>query len=178
MTPGMPGPLLRLKTGTESATPSVNGVIARNLVRLSALLGDDACATLARQTCSSFAVEILQYPFLFVGLLDAVIGLELGVCLVTGVLATDQVSRPAADDISGEETPVSAWDQVTNRVREEAGLAASTSAAAEALVDVRPGRPSMWLQTRNPVFRELGRTRHLRNHLLVCESGQCHTVDV
>lgn len=188
MTPGTPGPLLRLKTGTESATPSVNGTIARNLVRLSALLEEESYRILARQTCMSFAVEILQHPFLFVGLLDAIVGLELNVRTVTGVFATTEVSRPAtslSDDlVSHPDEPLSARDKLVARVRAEAGLATSTSTAAAALVDIRPGHladfvgnPSFWLRSRNAMYKELRTSYPARNYLLVCEAGQCRTID-
>ncbi|QSS60462.1 DUF255 domain-containing protein [Histoplasma capsulatum] len=85
-TPTHPAPLFRLKAGTDASTPSPNGVIARNLLRLSTLLEDDTYRRLARDTVSAFAVEIMQHPFLFVGLLDAVVGLEVGVKGVVGVI--------------------------------------------------------------------------------------------
>ena len=189
MTPGMPGPLLRLKSGTESATPSVNGTISRNLVRMAALLGDGGYETLARQTCTSFAVEILQHPFLFVGLLDTVVALEMKVRVVTGVLVTDEVSHPAgslSDEQSGgkeitpDKLPVSAWEQVTSSVREQTGLAASTSAAVAALVDLRSSNKgeTSWLRSRNTLFRELGASGRQRNYLFVCEARLCRTIDV
>ena len=191
MTPGMPGPLLRLKTGTESATPSVNGVIARNLLRLGALLEDEEYRTLARQTCRSFSVEILQHPFLFVGLLDAVVGLETGTRHVTGVYSTPDITTSS----SGQEheplanranEPVSARDLVAKQARKEAGLTASTtSTTTVALVDIRPshagdfvGNPSFWLRTRNTMYKELKPTEPGKNYLMICEAGHCRMVDV
>lgn len=166
----MPGPLLRLKGGTDSATPSVNGVIARNLLRLSSLLEDETYRKLARETANTFAVEILQHPFLFVNLLDVVVGLEMGARNITGVVATDSPTG-----FPGKEG-------VTERVRAEAGLAASTSTATVALVDVRPSSeaavPSAWLKSRNPLFRDLKPASPPRNFLLVCETGRCRIVDV
>ena len=191
MTPGMPGPLLRLKTGTESATPSVNGVIARNLLRLGSLLEDEEYRTLARQTCRSFSVEILQHPFLFVGLLDAVVGLETGTRHVTGVYSTPDITTSS----SGQEheplanranTPVSARDLVAKQARKEAGLTASTtSTTTVALVDIRPshagdfvGNPSFWLRTRNTMYKELKPTEPGKNYLMICEAGHCRMADV
>jgi uncharacterized protein YyaL (SSP411 family) len=172
-----------LKTGTESATPSINGIIARNLLRLSSLLEDDDYRTLARQTCHSFAVEILQHPFLYVGLLDAIVGLETGTHSVTGVLSTTNVTQPESSAGKADE-PLSARDLVVKRVREEAGLATSTSTTTVALVDVRPshagdfvGNPSFWLKGRNKLFKEL-RSGSGKNYLLVCENSKCREVDV
>ncbi|KAL9110934.1 MAG: hypothetical protein Q9227_004549 [Pyrenula ochraceoflavens] len=70
--------ILRLKSGTDNALPSPNGLIASNLLRLSILLDEPAYATIAAGTIDAFAVEILQHPFLYVSLLDAVVRRELG----------------------------------------------------------------------------------------------------
>jgi uncharacterized protein YyaL (SSP411 family) len=146
---------LRLKGGTDSATPSVNGAIARNLIRLSALLEDDNYKTLARQTCNTFSVEMLQHPFLFVNLLDVIVGLEMGIRNITGVVAADQTK-----------------DAVIRRARAEVGLAASTSTATIAVVDPRG---ESWIKGRNVLYRDL---KAAKDFLLVCEAGSCRTVDI
>lgn len=185
----MPGPLLRLKGGTESATPSANGVIARNLLRLSTMLEEESYRTLARQTCSAFSVEIMQHPFLFVGLLDAVVGLEIGTRNVTGVLSTADITFstvPRADGmVSKTDEPISARDLVIKKVRDEAGPAAATSTAAVALVDIRKpyldnivANQSSWLLSRNPLYKDLKAGEPPKNFLLVCEAGSCRTIDV
>lgn len=181
---GSPGTLLRLKTGTESAVPSTNGVIARNLLRLSSLLEEDSYSVLARQTCHSFAVEILQHPFLFVGLLDAIVGLETGTRNVTGVLST-ATSRSTTEPEPSAEVPASARDVLVQKLRAETGLLLSTSSnTTAALVDVRPshlgdsaGNQSFWLRTRNPLFKDLKAGDPAKNYLLVCGEGRCTTVD-
>jgi uncharacterized protein YyaL (SSP411 family) len=160
-----------LKGGTDSATPSVNGVIARNLLRLSSLLEDETYRKLAQATAHTFAVEILQHPFLFVNLLDVIVGLEMGTRNVTGVVATDSLTG-----FPGKEG-------VMERVRTEAGLAASsTSTATVALVDVRsPSEavvPSAWLRSRNPLFKDLTPGSPPKNFLLVCETGRCRVIDL
>lgn len=137
--------------------PSVNGAIARNLIRLSALLEDDKYKTLARQTCNTFSVEMLQHPFLFVNLLDAIVGLEMGIRNVTGVAAA-----------------TSGKDAVIRRTRAEAGLAASTSTATVAVVDVRD---SSWIKGRNVLYRDLKASTPAKDYLLVCEAGSCRTVE-
>jgi hypothetical protein len=189
LTPGMPGPLLRLKTGTESATPSVNGVIARNLLRLAALLEDEGYRTLARQTCNSFSVEIIQHPFLFVGMLDVIVGLQIGTRTVTGVFSTADISTlpiSRGDNLlSRNDEPVSARDLIRHRVRTEAGVAVSSSIVVTSLVDIRPshlrdfvGNQSFWLKTRNPLFQELKAAEPAKNYLMVCETGRCRTIDL
>ena len=185
-TPGMPAPLLRLKTGTESATPSINGIIARNLLRLAALLNDETYRTLARQTCNSFAVEIIQHPFLFVGMLDVIVGLQIGTRTVTGVFATAELSpHLRGDSLSRNAEPVSARDLIRRRVRAEAGVAVSSSIAVTSLVDIRPshlkdfvGNQSFWLKSRNSLFQDLQAPEPAQNHLLVCASGRCNTIEL
>ncbi|KAJ5286320.1 hypothetical protein N7524_001626 [Penicillium chrysogenum] len=188
-TPGMPGPLLRLKTGTESATPSVNGVIARNLLRLSALLGDESYRTLARQTCNTFAVEIIQHPFLFVGMLDVIVGLQIGTRTVTGVFSTADISSipdPRGDSLlSRNDEPVSALDLIRRRLRAEAGVAVSSSIVVTSIVDIRPshlkdfvGNQSFWLKCRNVLFQDLKAAEPAKNYLMVCETGRCQIIDL
>lgn len=184
----MPGPLLRLKTGTESATPSVNGVIARNLLRLAALVEDDGYRTLARETCNSFSVEIMQHPFLFVGMLDVIVGLQIGTRTVTGVYCTADVSSlPGRGEglLSRADKPTSARDLIIQRVRAEAGHSLSPSRTTTSLVDVRPshlkdfvGNQSFWLKSRNPLFKELKAAEPPKNYMLVCEGGKCKSVDL
>lgn len=188
MTPGMPGPLFRLKTGTESATPSVNGVIARNLLRLAALLEDDNYRTLARQTCNSFAVEIMQHPFLFVGLLDVIVGLQIGTRTITGVFGTADISKepfPRDSLLDRRDEPVAARDLLSRRVRSEAGPGFGSSTVVTSLVDVRPshtkdfvGNQSFWLKSRNPLYKDLDKAYPPKNYLSVCENGACRTVDL
>ncbi|CAK45476.1 uncharacterized protein An08g05030 [Aspergillus niger] len=188
MTSGAPGPLLRLKTGTESATPAVNGVIARNLLRLGSLLEDEGYKTLARQTCRSFSVEILQHPFLFVGLLDAIVGLETGTRNVTGVFSTavTEGSVQASEGVIRKtDEPVCVRDMIVQKIRAEAGLAISTATTTASLVDIRAshvgdfvGNQSFWLRTRNPLYRELKASETTKNHLMVCESGRCRIVNI
>ena len=189
MTPGMPGPLIRLKTGTESATPSVNGIIARNLLRLAALLADDEYRALAQQTCNSFAVEIMQHPFLFVGMLDVIVGLQIGTRTVTGVFCTADISdQPAVRDdslLSRKDEPLSAHDLLAQRIRTEIGSGPGSSTAVASFVDVRPshlkdfvGNQSFWLKSRNPLFQDIKAGDPAKNYLLVCETGKCRIVDL
>jgi uncharacterized protein YyaL (SSP411 family) len=167
------GPLFRLKTGTDAATPSTNGVIAQNLLRLSSLLEDESSKSLAQQTCNTFAVEILQHPFLFVNLLDVVVGLEVGVKTVTGVVGRSDEDAEAT--AGGSAVPIRA--KVISRMREEAGPAASTSAAVLSLVEVVGPEESKtaWLRKRNHLLKDI---LPGKNMLLVCEAGSCKTADI
>jgi uncharacterized protein YyaL (SSP411 family) len=71
--------LLRLKDGMDNAEPSANGVSARNLFRLGAMLDDDKYTAQAKETLHAFEAEIMQHPFLFPGLLDALVMERFGV---------------------------------------------------------------------------------------------------
>lgn len=88
---GAPHVILRLKDGMDTSQPSTNAVSASNLFRL-ALTCDsfedqvDGVKVarkynydiLARETIKAFEVEMLQYPFLFTGLLMSVVSARLG----------------------------------------------------------------------------------------------------
>jgi uncharacterized protein YyaL (SSP411 family) len=71
--------LLRLKDGMDNAEPSANGISARNLFRLGAMLDDDKYTEQAKGTLHAFEAEIMQHPFLFPGLLDAIVMERFGV---------------------------------------------------------------------------------------------------
>lgn len=78
MTEAAPHAILRLKDGMDTAQPSTNAVSASNLFRLGALLGDATLTARAKETVNAFEVEMLQYPWLFVGLLSGVVSAQLG----------------------------------------------------------------------------------------------------
>lgn len=150
-------------------------------MRLGALLEDDSYRVLARQTCNTFSVEMMQHPFLFVNLLDAIVGLELGVKNITGVLAADtNESSLLSGETQGQKQDVATL--VRERVRAEAGIAAATSTATMGMLDIRQTQPSSssshWLQSRNPLFRDLKPGTPPKNFLLVCETGSCRMVDI
>jgi uncharacterized protein YyaL (SSP411 family) len=75
--------ILRLKSGMDKSQPSTNAVSASNLFRLGSLLtnarGGEAYLLQAKQTVNAFEAEILQYPWLFVSLLNGVVTVRLGV---------------------------------------------------------------------------------------------------
>ncbi|KAK8043419.1 hypothetical protein PG993_005849 [Apiospora rasikravindrae] len=74
--------LLRVKDAMDTTQPSTNAVSTSNLIRLSSLLSEPAQARLyllmAKETINAFEPEMLQYPYLFPGLLSLVIHLRLG----------------------------------------------------------------------------------------------------
>ncbi|TLS21644.1 uncharacterized protein PpBr36_09486 [Pyricularia pennisetigena] len=88
---GAPNVILRLKDGMDTSQPSTNAVSASNLFRLALILNNLESSTngtktarqydydtLARETIKAFEVEMLQYPFLFTGLLISVVSARLG----------------------------------------------------------------------------------------------------
>ncbi|TDZ32650.1 Spermatogenesis-associated protein 20 [Colletotrichum spinosum] len=73
-----PHTILRLKDGMDTALPSTNAVSVSNLFRLGIMLSDEAYTALARESINAFEAEILQYPWLFPGLLSGVVTGRLG----------------------------------------------------------------------------------------------------
>ncbi|KAF3807399.1 Spermatogenesis-associated protein 20 [Colletotrichum gloeosporioides] len=73
-----PHTILRLKDGMDTALPSTNAVSVSNLFRLGIMLSDEAYTALARESINAFEAEILQYPWLFPGLLSGVVTARLG----------------------------------------------------------------------------------------------------
>ncbi|EEY16176.1 spermatogenesis-associated protein [Verticillium alfalfae VaMs.102] len=70
--------ILRLKDGMDTAFPSNNAVSVSNLFRLGVALATETYTALARETLNAFEAEILQYPWLFPGLLSGVVSSRLG----------------------------------------------------------------------------------------------------
>jgi len=73
-----PDLLLRLKDGMDNAEPSTNGVSASNLNRLASILEDDDYRLKAKKTAEAFEAEVMQHPFLFTSMMDAVVVSKLG----------------------------------------------------------------------------------------------------
>lgn len=63
----------------DTSQPSDNAVSASNLFRLGALLDDPSYTRLGQETVDAFEAEILQYPYLFPGMLTNVVASKLGV---------------------------------------------------------------------------------------------------
>lgn len=141
--PSSPPPLLRLKSGTDAAMPSTNGIIAQNLFLLSSYLEDDSYRKLGIETCNAFAVEMIQHPFLFVSLMGAVVMKECGVKSVV-------VSGPR--------------DDFVKKARKLVGGQSRT------IVRVGGGAKSSWLEQRNETLKGV---KADRARLLVCEAGVC-----
>ncbi|KAK8000688.1 hypothetical protein PG990_013288 [Apiospora arundinis] len=68
--------LLRVKDAMDTTQPSTNAVSTSNLVRLASVSPE--YLALAKETINAFEPEMLQYPYLFPGLLSLVIHLRLG----------------------------------------------------------------------------------------------------
>ncbi|WYZ39532.1 hypothetical protein EsH8_III_001446 [Colletotrichum jinshuiense] len=73
-----PHTILRLKDGMDTALPSTNAVSVSNLFRLGIMFNDEAYTILARESLNAFEAEVLQYPWLFPGLLSGVVTARLG----------------------------------------------------------------------------------------------------
>lgn len=62
----------------DTSLPSVNAISVSNLFRLSSLLDDERFSTVANETINAFEPEMLQYPWLYPGLLGGVVTARLG----------------------------------------------------------------------------------------------------
>ncbi|KAH7377010.1 spermatogenesis-associated protein [Plectosphaerella cucumerina] len=70
--------ILRLKDGMDTALPATNAMAVSNLFRLGAALNNETYVAMGRETINAFEAEILQYPWLFPGLLSGVVSARLG----------------------------------------------------------------------------------------------------
>jgi uncharacterized protein YyaL (SSP411 family) len=77
-TPSHPFSPLRLKDGMDTSLPSINAVSVSNLFRLSTLKNAEEEDRLAHETINAFEPEMLQYPWLYPGLLGGVVRARLG----------------------------------------------------------------------------------------------------
>lgn len=115
------------------------------------------------------------------GLLDAIVALEIGVKSVVGVLGSASTLTPST--IFGDTlTPASEEELCIHIAKEklkgEAGPATSTSTAVLSLVDfVSKGgeEKTKWLREKNETLKDL---KGGKNFLLVCEGKSCKTVDM
>jgi uncharacterized protein YyaL (SSP411 family) len=138
--------ILRLKDGMDSAEPSTNGVSTQNLNRLASLFEDEEYKKKANETLGAFEAEILQHPFLFVGLLDAVVVERLG---MKGVI------------ISGEGRNL---DAVLKSERRSCG-------ATRTIARIGPGAKSDgWLKERNDLLKHMDPSKSV---VQICENGAC-----
>jgi uncharacterized protein YyaL (SSP411 family) len=136
--------ILRLKDGMDNAEPGTNGVSARNLDRLGALLEDEKYTMMARETASAFEAELMQHPFLFPSMMDAVVAGKMGM-------------RHAV--ITGTGERVNRW---LEQYRQKPGALSAVS---------RIGADSgEWLKQRNPLVKSMDAGIE---GVMVCERGAC-----
>lgn len=62
----------------DTSLPATNAMAVSNLFRLGVALNNEAYTAMGRETINAFEAEILQYPWLFPGLLSGVVGARLG----------------------------------------------------------------------------------------------------
>ncbi len=136
--------IMRLKDGMDNAEPGTNGVSARNLDRLSALLEDAEYGKRARETASAFEAEIMQHPFLFPSMMDAVVVGKLGIQHTV---------------ITGEGAKVDEW---MRRYRERPTCLGTVSRIGKEMGE--------WLKQRNPLVKTMDASRE---GVMICEKGAC-----
>lgn len=136
--------IMRLKDGMDNAEPGTNGVSARNLDRLGALLEDETYVQRARETTSAFEAEIMQHPFLFPGMLDSVVASKFG-------------TRHAV--ITGEGEKAEEW------LKRHRGRPAGLGVVS------RVGKHlGGWLKERNALVKSMDTEKE---GVMVCEQGTC-----
>ncbi|KAF2443894.1 hypothetical protein P171DRAFT_445226 [Karstenula rhodostoma CBS 690.94] len=136
--------IMRLKDGMDNAEPGTNGVSARNLDRLGALLEDETYVQRARETTSAFEAEIMQHPFLFPGMMDSIVASKFG-------------TRHAV--VTGEGEKAEEW---LKRYRERpAGLGVVSRVGSSV---------GAWLKERNALVKSMDAGKE---GVMVCEQGAC-----
>lgn len=85
-----------LKDSNDGAEPSTNGITALNLFRLASFFSDDSYRQIARRTIAAFEAEIVEHPFLFASLLNAIVWERLGGREVTVVGEGEELERSVA----------------------------------------------------------------------------------
>lgn len=108
--------IINLKPGTDSDLPSPNGIIAQNLFYLASYLPEKKgkYERMAKETIESFAVEIIQHPFLFVSALGAIVMDAAGV-------KTMQVGSGVSQDRIRK---ISGWGRTVMKLPEGHGIKA------------------------------------------------------
>ncbi|PKS09562.1 hypothetical protein jhhlp_004179, partial [Lomentospora prolificans] len=134
-----PQTILRLKDGMDTSLPSINATSASNLFRLGSITGNPNYTLLAKETVNAFEAEILQYPWLFPGLLTGIVNLRLGGLELVVVRQNKQSADLASDSIS--------YDAFFK------ALYNSPSGGLKAL-SVINGKDS-WILSKNPRLKEL-----------------------
>ncbi|KAF2746791.1 hypothetical protein M011DRAFT_468475 [Sporormia fimetaria CBS 119925] len=136
--------IMRLKDGMDNAEPGTNGVSARNLDRLGALLEDEDYSKKARQTASAFEAEIMQHPFLFSSMMDVVVAGKLGV-------------RHSV--VTGQGERVEKW---LHEFRSRPSGLGTVSRIGKGMGD--------WLKERNALVKSMDAEKE---GVMVCEQGAC-----
>ena len=149
--PHPPDLLLRLKSGMDAAEPSSNSVSARNLYRLSSMLGDERYGAVAAETVMAFEAEVEQFPHCFAGMLASVVIGRLG---VKGVVLTGH----AAGEGNGGKEVEAVLEKLRGQVRPDVTI-----------VSVGKGRGD-WLRSRNELLRAMDGEKI---GVMVCEAGAC-----
>jgi uncharacterized protein YyaL (SSP411 family) len=143
-----PDLILRLKDGMDSTEPSTNGFSTRNLFRLASILDGDSYADRARRTLHAFEAEVMQYPYLFVGMLDSVVSERVG---VKGIVITG-----AGDAVEKE----------LKKLRVTPGI-------ARTVVRLGAGMKDEWIRGRSELLKAMNPEKP---GVQVCENGVCREI--
>jgi uncharacterized protein YyaL (SSP411 family) len=114
------------------------------------MLDDAGYITKAKRTLHAFEAEILQHPFLFVGMLEVVVAERLGTKSVV---------------MTGCSEAVEAY---VEKMRVSTGW-------LRTMVRLGPGSSCEWIKTRNKLLAAMDETKPC---VQVCEEGACVILDV
>ena len=175
---------LRLKPGTDNTEPSPNSLTALNLLHLSSLLSDTTYHSLALSTLNAFAVEVIQHPFLFVGMLRAVVASQVGIRNVTVITSssTDTTPDEIRTILKNHNITQDSRTLITvlNIPPSSSSSSSRTTTAVEAAARPSAAAPS-YLQTRNPLLSNISPSATSASasastpnpKILLCENGTC-----
>jgi len=140
----------------DSAEPSTNGVSANNLYRLGSILIDTELEKFARRTCTAFATEMLQHPFLFSSMLPSVVASNLG---TSAIMLCGSPDDP---------------DVVKYRSRLRTRLLSNTT-----IVYLNPSQNSgskqqdKWLISKNKLLLEAMKGTEKKSRVQICQGTRC-----
>lgn len=147
----------------DTAEPSTNGTSADNMYRLGSMLGDSELEQYAHRTCSAFATEMLQHPFLFSSMLPSVVASNLGTSSV--ILC----GSPDDPDII----------QYRGKLRKRL-LSNTTVLYLDPSQNSESKQQDKWLLGKNKILSETMKGTEKRSRIQICQGTRCvdgHSVE-
>ncbi|KAK9243991.1 hypothetical protein V1506DRAFT_542818 [Lipomyces tetrasporus] len=92
--------ILRIKSGADAVEPSANAVSVSNLLRFSAMLGDEHLEDMALGTLDSFGKDIITQPYVYCGMLPSVVAANEGMRTIVLVVGKDANEDSVNDTVA------------------------------------------------------------------------------